>query len=102
ISYCAAIVLTQRAIHIAHLAKPWLGDARLERLEERVTVEADAAVARDAVRAVIVMKDGQRLEADIAHARGSLARPMTDAELTDKFLIQAEPVVGAATGRDFV
>jgi 2-methylcitrate dehydratase PrpD len=102
ISYCAAIVLTQRAIHIAHLAKPWLGGKRLAGLEERVTVEADAAVARDAARAVIVMTDGRRLETNIAHARGSLARPMTDAELTEKFLVQAEPVVGAAAGRDFV
>ncbi len=68
--------------------------------EERVTVEADAAVARDAAPR-IVMTNGRRRDRHRACARQP--RPPHDRLRADgQFLVQAGPVVGAAAGRDFV
>ena len=43
--------------------------------------------------AEVVLSDGTALRARVAHARGSSARPMTDAELDAKFLSQASLVL---------
>jgi len=56
----------------------------------------DAALARDQARVVVVLRDGTRLEAAVAHATGSLANLLDDAALRRKALDQAVPVLGPA------
>jgi hypothetical protein len=65
-----------------------------------VTLTADEAVGRDQARVIVTTAAGERREAWVEHARGSLARPMNDSELREKFDTQAIPVIGpeAASG----
>ena len=41
-------------------------------------------------------RDGRRLHAFVAHALGSLERPMSDADLERKFHGLVDPILGAA------
>ncbi|GAB2792702.1 MmgE/PrpD family protein [Amycolatopsis magusensis] len=54
------------------------------RLRSLVEFEATPSCARDAARLVVTLADGTVLEHSVVHARGSLARPLTDAELRAK------------------
>ena len=62
-------------------------------LRGKVRLAPDGAIARDAARIAVVLTDGARLEEHVAHARGSLARPLTDAELAAKVETLVEPVL---------
>ena len=57
---------------------------------------ADATVAEDAADITVTCTDGRRLHLAVAHAIGSLERPMTDADLERKFHGLVDPVLGAA------
>ena len=68
----------------------------------RVDAAADQSLASDAAAVTLTMTDGTTLSCQIDHARGSLARPMTDAELDEKCLALAEPVIGMARARAII
>jgi 2-methylcitrate dehydratase PrpD len=50
---------------------------------------------RDSVTITVHLTGGDDVEVHVAHARGSLARPLTDAELDAKVHDLVEPVLGA-------
>jgi 2-methylcitrate dehydratase PrpD len=54
-------------------------------LRDRVIAVVDPALAEDAARVRIRLKGGRIVERFVAHALGSLARPMTDRDLENKF-----------------
>ncbi len=62
-------------------------------LRARITVDADESLARDAAVVQARLSDGSLLRAEVAHARGSLARPLTDDELDAKFDRQARDLL---------
>lgn len=63
-------------------------------LRRRVTASIDEALPPDAAQVTITMSDGRVIERHVAHAIGSIARPMTDADLERKFRALAEDVLG--------
>jgi len=63
-------------------------------LRQRVTAEVDPALAEDAAEVTIVRRDGRKLTVFVAHALGSLERPMSDADLERKFHGLVDPVLG--------
>jgi 2-methylcitrate dehydratase PrpD len=67
----------------------------LVELRGRVHAVADAAIAEDAADVTITLADGRRLHTFVAHAVGSLERPLDDAALARKFHAQVDPVLGA-------
>lgn len=54
-------------------------------LRDRVEAIADKSVSEDAAHIEIRLRDGTVLKKHVAHAIGSLERPMTDADLEEKF-----------------
>jgi len=66
-----------------------LADPAIADLRRRIAATGDAAVPREAAHATARLSDGRVLEAEIRHARGSAARPMTDAEIEAKYAAQA-------------
>ena len=58
-------------------------------LSERVSAVAAPELASDAARATIRLRNGKALTHEVPHARGSASRPLTDDELSEKFLGQA-------------
>lgn len=65
-----------------------------------IHLEADARILAEAAEARVTLRNGRTFAARVDACRGSAARPMTDAELSEKFLEQAEPVVGKSRARD--
>ncbi|HEY4439168.1 MAG TPA: MmgE/PrpD family protein [Candidatus Elarobacter sp.] len=62
----------------------------------KTALHPDPAVNRDEATIELRRADGTALTEHVAHARGSLARPLTDAELGDKVRLLVEPRLGSA------
>lgn len=60
-------------------------DPRVIAVRNRVTTREDPAIGRTEARVTIRTRDGRRLDRHVAHALGTLARPMSDADLEAKF-----------------
>jgi len=91
----AAVCIGQRSAGVAQLRQDCIDDPAVAAMRQRVSAVADVSLARDEAHAECVLADGTTLRAHVPHARGSLERPMTDAELDAKFLSQAEGVLAA-------
>jgi 2-methylcitrate dehydratase PrpD len=67
-------------------------------LRARVQLAPDEAMPRASARVTVVLNDGTTIEETVTHARGSLERPLTDAELNAKALALVEPVLPGRIG----
>jgi 2-methylcitrate dehydratase PrpD len=67
-------------------------------LRGRVHATVDAAIGEAAADVTIHCVDGRTLHLFVAHAVGSIERPMSDADLARKFLGLVDPVLGADHG----
>jgi 2-methylcitrate dehydratase PrpD len=71
-------------------------------LRRKVVAAVDERIAEEQADVVALLKDGRREHVFVEHAIGSLARPMTDADLERKFHGLADPVLGAARTRELI
>jgi 2-methylcitrate dehydratase PrpD len=90
---CAAAIIFGQA------AESEFSDAIVARpdvvaLRQRVSAEVDPALGEDAADVTIACRDGRKLNVFVAHALGSLERPMSDADLERKFHALVDPVLG--------
>jgi len=69
----------------------------VHRLRDAVRFLADPGLRRDEARLEIVLADGTEVAEHVTHARGSLARPLTDAELESKARNLIEDVLPGRT-----
>lgn len=96
----AAATLLQRSAGLAQLRQDCIDDPEVVELRARVTAVADPTLNRDEAIAVLTLRNGASIRSHVPHARGSIARPMTDAELDAKFQAQAGTVLSNdASGR---
>jgi aconitate decarboxylase len=63
-------------------------------IRDKVKVEADPTLAADEVYMTLTHQSSTKLDKHISHAVGSLEVPMTDQQLTEKFVGQASLVLG--------
>lgn len=78
-----------------------LADPEIHALHRRVRLHVDAGMpymGRGA-RIVVRLRDGRELEHRVALPRGEPEHPLSDADLEQKFMRQAEPALGAAQAR---
>ncbi len=80
----AAASLIYKAAGIAQVTEAVVHDPAVSALRRKIVATADAGLGREATAARIVLKDGKKVEASVAHCRGSIGRPMTDADITEK------------------
>jgi 2-methylcitrate dehydratase PrpD len=92
---CAAAIIYGRAGEEEY-SDAVVRDPRIVALRDKVTAEADTSVHEDAAHLRVTLTDGKVIEKHIAHAIGSLERPMSDADLEAKFHHLADPVTGKA------
>ena len=64
-------------------------------LRRRVVATADATIHEASAEIAVVFSDGRRVARCVPHAIGSLEKPLSDADLDEKFRRQAAPVIGA-------
>ena len=81
---CAAGII-QGAAGEAQFADAVVRNPEVIALRDRVFAEADPAVRKLEARVTIRTRDGRTLTRHVEHALGTLARPMSDADLEAKF-----------------
>jgi len=91
---CAAIV--HGAAGEAQFSDACVLDPRVVALRKRVTLREDAAIGRTEARVSIRARDGRTFARHVEHALGTLARPMSDADLEAKFKALAQELLPAA------
>ncbi|KAK4496375.1 hypothetical protein PRZ48_012355 [Zasmidium cellare] len=74
-------------------------DSKVVALRDKISATADEGLRADEAFVTVVLKDGTRLEKHVVHAIGSLEIPMTDEQLTEKFVDQCELVLGKEGAR---
>lgn len=94
IYHVLAVALADGTALLDQFTDERVADPVLARLRERVHVHTDAAQTKDSARVVLSLRDGRRLEREIAHNLGTPDNPMSDRQLEDKFLALASGVVG--------
>ncbi len=80
----AAVSLIYRAAGLAQVTEAVVHDPAVAELRRKVVATVDAGLGREAAIARIVMKDGRKLETAVAHCRGSVGRPLTDEDISEK------------------
>ena len=77
-------------------------DPAIVALRDRVTAAVDPTLKEEQARATIVLKNGGRLDKFIEHVVGSVERPMSDADLEEKFLSLTEGVLPQSQSRTLI
>jgi 2-methylcitrate dehydratase len=98
--YVVACALARGAVRRDDLAESELGDSRIGRLLDILTVEEDpecvAAWPEACMNRITVrLADGAQVSRSVRYYRGHAKNPMSDAELEAKFREQAESVITA-------
>lgn len=97
--YTTAVGLLRGRADLDAFLDERIGDAGIRSLMSRITTEVDPSIevryseewgCRFAVR----LDDGETVTTTSAHPRGMPANPLSDAELTEKYLGLAEPALG--------
>jgi 2-methylcitrate dehydratase PrpD len=102
LAFCAALALARGRASEAEFTDAATEDPVLMRLEALTTVEADETFEyRQAMpaRVRVELAGGRALEAYMDTPKGRPANPLSRAELAEKFLSLAEPVLGAEAAR---
>lgn len=93
LQHWAAHVFARGAAGVEALQQRQLEDPVIAALRSKVEIVTEEGLARDAAKATVALADGRVIDAEIAHASGSIDNPMTDAQLDAKFLEQARIVL---------
>jgi 2-methylcitrate dehydratase PrpD len=99
----AAVGLARGRGGLAEFSDEAARDPALRALRGRTVVVADDPTITEANAQVDVETyDGRHLSRRVMHALGSVDRPLTDDQLTAKFIDQAEPILGPARAQHLV
>ena len=90
LQHWAAVALIHGTARVADGSPARLAEPAVVALRARVEAIADPALASDAAAMTAVLRNGERVEASVAHCTGSAARPMSDADVETKFRGLAE------------
>jgi len=79
----------------AQYADDVVRDEDVIRIRDKIDAVDDDVLAADETYLTVHLRDGRRLEKHIEHAVGSLEVPMSDEQLTEKFVDQATLLLGS-------
>ncbi len=99
LQHSVAVAFLYGAAGVKEYSDACVNDPAVLALRSKVFAEDDASIPADAAVVSLRTTAGEMLSAHIAHARGSLARPLSDRELEEKFRDLASygaPAVDAA------
>ncbi len=86
LTYSVAIVLLRGRAFLAEYEEPFLSDARVWRLAERVTIVSDSDLPLDSEPFVVInTMDGRKIEGHVEHASGAPQNPLTSQAIVEKF-----------------
>jgi 2-methylcitrate dehydratase PrpD len=85
LQHSVAVAFLYGAAGLAQYADACVGEPQVLDLRRKVAVEEDAGVPVETAFVTVETIDGLRLERHVTESRGTMARPMSDAELEAKF-----------------
>lgn len=85
IHHSAALGLVRGRAGVADFEMPAVADPALAAFRGKVTAVLDEALPRGAATVTLHLADGREIRRSVVHPRGSFERPMSDAELEEKF-----------------
>jgi 2-methylcitrate dehydratase PrpD len=71
-------------------------------VRDKVRITPDPRLKRTQARVAITLNDGRRHERYVEHALGTLARPMSDADLEAKFRALADGILTSAAADEAI
>ena len=89
----AAVALLYRRAGLREATEQCATDPVVAALRARITLEADENMPAEATTVTVTLKDGRNFRHHLPQCIGSLGRPMTDADLDEKFRGQASLVL---------
>jgi 2-methylcitrate dehydratase PrpD len=92
----AAIGLVRGKAGIQEYSDEAVNDSAIKRVRERATATGDASITEDQAHIEVELADGTKLTKFVEKSLGNIHRPMTDAQLNDKFRDQAVLALPAA------
>ncbi len=95
-AHWTAACLLHQAAGLPQVTEAMVHDADMAALRLKIVATADDKTGREAAHVKVVMKDGKIFEAHCDHALGTPARPMTDADISEKTRLQLEIVFDKA------
>jgi 2-methylcitrate dehydratase PrpD len=94
-----AAALVRRRAGLEEATDEAARDTAIKMVRDRIDVEIDDTFGRDGASVELVLADGRVLNTRVDHCRGSIARPLGDDELEQKFLMQSRGVIADAAAR---
>lgn len=91
----AAATLLHRQAGLAQASDEAVLEPAVIELSRSVFARAEPGLKTDEARAYVTLYDGRRIEAEARPHVGSAGRPLSDAQLEEKFLSQVQPRIGA-------
>ena len=98
-NHAASVAYIDRAGGIAQFTNERSADASVQALRRLITVKPVASFRLDQSAATVWTKTNAMYEARIEHATGTVSNPLSDQQLREKFIGNAEPVIGAQRAR---
>ena len=102
IYHAAAIGLARGRASLDEFTDAAVADPALKRIRELTVPRSNPKVADDASIVVVTMQDGTRFMKHVDHAVGNSERPMTDAQIEDKFRELAQRVIAPARANQVI
>ena len=101
IAFPVAAMIVRGQVGLPELAEGTLQDPDILRISQATTLIDDPHLTKISVgkrwaQVTLVLQDGTRLEAAPRTPRGDTDMPLTDADISEKFHLFADPVLGAA------
>ena len=100
--FAAAVAIAAGAAGVKQFTDAWVRQPAVVALRDRVTATIDRAIGEAQARAAITLRDGRRVEKYVEHARGSVERPMSDADLDAKVVDLCDGVLAPARTRRLI
>jgi 2-methylcitrate dehydratase PrpD len=100
--HAVATVLLYGAAGVAEFERPRVMAPEAAALRERVQGELDETLPQGAATVEVTLRDGAVHRANVIHAKGSIERPMSDAEVEDKMRRLAEARLPPASVEELI
>src|SRR5262249_41101329 len=99
IYHAAAAAYLDGCAGIAQFTDQRAAMADVVALRGKIEARIDESLEKDQAAATLYLAGGERVEARIEHASGTIDNPMSDRAIEDKFMANATPVVGEERAR---
>ena len=99
IYHAAAVAYLDGRAGIAQFTDERAAMSDVVALRGKIEARIDETLAKDQAAATLIAAGGERIEARVAHASGTVENPMSDRAIEDKFMANAEPVIGEERAR---